>query len=304
MLQRKHYSPKVFDSGSVHRDVRLRKDELRHFNKTLADFGGDTHKYNAYLELVEDLATNLRNGVDLEATRAKIRQYVKENQALIKANATALATARSRERKEVQAETVPLPTFFASPPPSSAAPQARIAERQGQNPMGSKIARLEALKKKKELHEELFDRSRDDARPVKEIMADLEKLRAGTLQLRLPDGGAGEAEPGVTEAEAEDKASGPEDSEAEQLDDDAFVAPLFVYSRPSWPGARLRPVMPPTPDLQSSRYTAWGAKLLPDPRLVEAGGHTRGSNTRREVQLGFACLFDRLDIAGDAMEVG
>lgn len=51
-LQLKDFDLKIFESGSVHREVHLRKKKLVGFNKALDDFGGDLAVYNDYLEMV------------------------------------------------------------------------------------------------------------------------------------------------------------------------------------------------------------------------------------------------------------
>lgn len=97
--------PKVFESGKIHREVALRRKYLSAYNKTEADFPAASREetlrlYNDYLAHVEDLAFNLINNIDVEATLEEIRQYTKNNAAQIAATRKAKADYRRQRERE------------------------------------------------------------------------------------------------------------------------------------------------------------------------------------------------------------
>jgi hypothetical protein len=68
--------------SEVKKEIHIRKTILKDFNKTREDF--KTFKeYNDYLEQVEDIIFNLVNGIDVEETKKKIKEYKKENEEQI-----------------------------------------------------------------------------------------------------------------------------------------------------------------------------------------------------------------------------
>ncbi|XP_026436982.1 uncharacterized protein LOC113334972 [Papaver somniferum] len=60
------------------KEMAIRRRILNIYNKREEDFSS-LREYNDYLEEVEDMTTNLINGIDVAAIEAKIAQYKKDN---------------------------------------------------------------------------------------------------------------------------------------------------------------------------------------------------------------------------------
>jgi len=74
------------DEANLNRDAHTRRRYLQWFNKRRADFDTD-RAHDDYLEMVEDVIYKLVNGIDVEATKALITKYRKENSDSINTNA-------------------------------------------------------------------------------------------------------------------------------------------------------------------------------------------------------------------------
>jgi len=83
VLRKQDYELKKFDSGIVHKEVRVRQIDLREFTLTESDFE-TLQEYNNYLEMVEDFAYNLVNEIDVPETQARIKQYLEDNRARLR----------------------------------------------------------------------------------------------------------------------------------------------------------------------------------------------------------------------------
>eukprot|EP00048_Salpingoeca_helianthica_P003889 m.71549 g.71549 ORF g.71549 m.71549 type:complete len:358 (-) comp12954_c0_seq1:54-1127(-) len=94
-LRRQDYQRKEFESGAVHKEMIVRKRDLKDFVLMEADFA-TLDEFNAYLEMVEDFAYNLVNEVDVEATRERIQIFLRDNKDRIEK----ARRARRREKEE------------------------------------------------------------------------------------------------------------------------------------------------------------------------------------------------------------
>lgn len=83
------------DRGSLNKERRCRNHVLRIFNKRRDDFASE-EAFDDYLEEVEDLVFNLTNDVDVDATKAKINVYKRENQDTIGRNQAKRMDERQR----------------------------------------------------------------------------------------------------------------------------------------------------------------------------------------------------------------
>ncbi|KAG9014985.1 TFIIH/NER complex subunit [Tulasnella sp. JGI-2019a] len=106
VLRKMAFIPQTFEDLAVEKEVAVRRRIVKQFNKRREDFI-DLRAYNDYLEMVEDIAFNLINGVDVEATEARIAAYREENAAVIELNvqrderdSTLLQEDEARERAE------------------------------------------------------------------------------------------------------------------------------------------------------------------------------------------------------------
>ncbi|KAG8932169.1 TFIIH/NER complex subunit [Tulasnella sp. 418] len=105
-LRKMAFIPQTFEDLAVEKEVGVRRRIAKEFNKRREDFP-DLRSYNDYLEEVEDITFNLINGIDIEATEARIAAYRIENAALIELNIQRderdhvnLAEEEARERRE------------------------------------------------------------------------------------------------------------------------------------------------------------------------------------------------------------
>ncbi|EGD81428.1 hypothetical protein PTSG_02149 [Salpingoeca rosetta] len=94
---RADYTPKLFEDGSVHRNVVIRKDKLKDLNLSLDDFQGNTRKYNDYLEMKEDIVYNLEHSIDVDQTRRTLARFVERHKDAIAANKRRLERERHRQ---------------------------------------------------------------------------------------------------------------------------------------------------------------------------------------------------------------
>ena len=84
-LRKNKFKTQIFDNIEVEREVDVRKRVSRVFNKVREDF--DTlDDYNKYLEELEDIVFNIVNGVDVEATEQKLKEYEESNKPNIEEN--------------------------------------------------------------------------------------------------------------------------------------------------------------------------------------------------------------------------
>lgn len=84
---------KKFDQN---REITIRKSILQIFNKRREDFDS-LRNYNDYLEEVEDIIYNKVNGINVEWTNSRIREYQEENKSNILSN-------QKRQQKREQEE--------------------------------------------------------------------------------------------------------------------------------------------------------------------------------------------------------
>ncbi len=78
VVRREEYQKKQFATGEVHKEMIVRKRDLKDFILTQANFQ-TLPEYNNYLEMVEDFAFNLVNGMDVVETRARIQAFVRDH---------------------------------------------------------------------------------------------------------------------------------------------------------------------------------------------------------------------------------
>lgn len=84
-LRRNQYRLQLFEDAKVEKEVDIRRNIMKDFNKQEEDF--DTlAEYNDYLEEIEEIIYNLDNGIDVEFTKKKVETHRKENKAAIKKN--------------------------------------------------------------------------------------------------------------------------------------------------------------------------------------------------------------------------
>ncbi|KIK63693.1 hypothetical protein GYMLUDRAFT_40757 [Collybiopsis luxurians FD-317 M1] len=109
VLRKLAFSPQTFEDLGVEKEVAVRRRIAKEFNKRAEDFD-DLRSYNDYLEEVEDIAFNLINGIDIEATEARIKAYKAANAALTSLNlqreeaeALALKEQEELDRREREA---------------------------------------------------------------------------------------------------------------------------------------------------------------------------------------------------------
>mmetsp|Transcript_4437 Transcript_4437/g.6288 ORF Transcript_4437/g.6288 Transcript_4437/m.6288 type:complete len:288 (+) Transcript_4437:135-998(+) len=85
VVKRGNLSEKTIDEIAVQREMTHRRKLIKIFNKTEEDFE-TLLEYNNYLEELETLVYNLTNGVDVEASQAKVKAYEEANKELIVMN--------------------------------------------------------------------------------------------------------------------------------------------------------------------------------------------------------------------------
>lgn len=85
ILRKNKFKQQLFEDLGVEKEVDVRRRVAKTFNKRQDDF--DTlQDYNDYLEEVERIVFNLTEGVDKEATEAKLLAYEQANRTTILAN--------------------------------------------------------------------------------------------------------------------------------------------------------------------------------------------------------------------------
>jgi len=84
-LRRADFRLQLFEDASVDKEVDIRRQVLRSFNKVQEDFE-DLRGYNDYLEMVEDIIFNLCNNVEVAETKRKIEEYKEQNRDQISKN--------------------------------------------------------------------------------------------------------------------------------------------------------------------------------------------------------------------------
>lgn len=85
ILRKNKFKQQLFEDLAVEREVDVRKRVAKTFNRRQDDFDA-LEDYNNYLEEVEGIVFNLVNGVDAEATEAKLQAYEQANRTTILAN--------------------------------------------------------------------------------------------------------------------------------------------------------------------------------------------------------------------------
>ena len=80
-------------------DKKIRSRIMKIYNKQRDDFDTED-EFNLYLEEVEDIIFNLVEGIDIQATEAKINEYKRSNKRNIAVN----MTKREEERKKMYAK--------------------------------------------------------------------------------------------------------------------------------------------------------------------------------------------------------
>eukprot|EP00730_Choanoeca_flexa_P011694 TRINITY_DN27613_c0_g1_i2.p1 TRINITY_DN27613_c0_g1~~TRINITY_DN27613_c0_g1_i2.p1 ORF type:complete len:332 (+),score=65.07 TRINITY_DN27613_c0_g1_i2:50-1045(+) len=107
-LRREDFQQKLFDSGTVHRDVVLRQRRLQDLNLTLENFDNNLDKYNDYLELREDIAFNFANNIDIPETERRMQQFLQEHAAKIAENKHRAEIARKKrlEQRRIEQEMI------------------------------------------------------------------------------------------------------------------------------------------------------------------------------------------------------
>ncbi|KAI0228731.1 TFIIH/NER complex subunit, partial [Massospora cicadina] len=84
-LRKVDFVSQTFEDLEVEKEVRIRKKLARDYNLREDDFQ-TLKEYDAYLEELEDITFNLINGVDIEATNARIEEHKRVNAKIIKRN--------------------------------------------------------------------------------------------------------------------------------------------------------------------------------------------------------------------------
>ncbi|CDK24522.1 unnamed protein product [Kuraishia capsulata CBS 1993] len=88
VLRKNKFKTQTFEDLGIERETDLRRKVLSVYNKKEEDFRGDLEGYNKYLEEIEQMVDNLINGVDVEETENKLKQYEVLNKQQISANNT------------------------------------------------------------------------------------------------------------------------------------------------------------------------------------------------------------------------
>ena len=99
-LRRNKFRAQTFSDVHIEREIDTRRRLQKVFNKTETDFE-DLRQYNDYLEDVELITFNLTQGVDVEETERKVKQYEAENKASIQSN-EARSAAEHQEALEAE----------------------------------------------------------------------------------------------------------------------------------------------------------------------------------------------------------
>ncbi|XP_026435033.1 uncharacterized protein LOC113332740 isoform X2 [Papaver somniferum] len=105
------------------KEMAIRKRILNIYNKREEDFSS-LREYNDYLEDVEDMTTNLVEGIDVAAIEAKIAQYKEENAEQITLSQARKAMNQSSQGFTGQGQYVPaVAGAMGQPRPTGMAPQ-------------------------------------------------------------------------------------------------------------------------------------------------------------------------------------
>lgn len=91
------------DRGLLNKERRNRNHVQKIYNKARSDFPSDS-AFDDYLEVVEDLVSNLTHDVDVEATKARINLYKRDNQAGIGQNQARRMEARQKAAERLARE--------------------------------------------------------------------------------------------------------------------------------------------------------------------------------------------------------
>lgn len=92
-LKRSGFRTQLFEDTGVDKEVDVRKQMMKIFNKQETDFSS-LREYNDYLEEIEVIIDSLLTGVNIEETKAKVAAYKAENEALIRRNHAKLTRER------------------------------------------------------------------------------------------------------------------------------------------------------------------------------------------------------------------
>lgn len=111
LLKKSDFRVKEFQSGSVHKEMLVRDELSKIYCMTFDDFGGDTARYDAYLEEIENIIFNLVNGIDLDATKAKVVAYRNKHSLMIDSKQRESKNERRAQRDAIKAESTPS-SFF------------------------------------------------------------------------------------------------------------------------------------------------------------------------------------------------
>ncbi|KAG8783269.1 TFIIH/NER complex subunit [Serendipita sp. 401] len=84
-IRKNTFITQTFEDLTVERETAIRRRMNKEFNKRPENFP-DLKSYNDYLEEVEEITSNLINGIDVERMEARIAAYRAENAALIELN--------------------------------------------------------------------------------------------------------------------------------------------------------------------------------------------------------------------------
>lgn len=93
-LRKSGFRTQLFEDTAVDKEVDIRKQIVKIFNKQESDFNS-LREYNDYLEEVELIIENLLTGTNVDSTKAKIARYKADNESLIKKNQTRLNRERA-----------------------------------------------------------------------------------------------------------------------------------------------------------------------------------------------------------------
>ena len=100
-----HYTPKLFESGEVHREMFIRTEDLKDLRLVKQeDMPGETpdqqlENYNDFLEQIEDVTYELTNDLHPNITEKKLQELRQKYSAVL--NASAKRTASEIEAKKL-----------------------------------------------------------------------------------------------------------------------------------------------------------------------------------------------------------
>ncbi|XP_039267131.2 CDK-activating kinase assembly factor MAT1-like [Styela clava] len=102
-LRRSGFRTQLFEDTGVDKEVDVRKQIMKIYNKQETDFGS-LREYNDYLEEVEVIIDSLISGINIEATRAKVAAYKFENEALIRRNQARISQEKAYWQDQIENE--------------------------------------------------------------------------------------------------------------------------------------------------------------------------------------------------------